>query len=150
MSKGLSPSGRSAFGLSFSEKRGRELVAVSSWTGHGHGLDEFAVSAWTVRGHGQTAVVVADWILGWTDRDCGHCVDATRTEPQLLRGNSWTMRGCCSDVVRQRRGYCAEIAPNISPDAACPVCGNPVEIVWTFAGYSTDTVRTLRDLPPYF
>ena len=54
------------------------------------------------------------------------------------------------DIVRQRRGYYAEIAQDISPDAACRVCGHPVEIVWTFAGYSADIVRTLRDVPPYF
>ena len=94
---------------------------------------------WTARGHGQTAVVGADWIRAWTDHDCGHCVDATRTEPQLLRGHYRTMRGCCPNVVRQRRGYCAEIAPDISPDAACLVS----RYLWTLCGRSPDIRRTL-------
>jgi hypothetical protein len=59
------------------------------------------------------------------------------------------MRECCLDVVRQRRGYCAEIVQDISPDTACPVCGHLAEIVWTFAWNSADTVRILRDLRPY-
>ena len=29
------------------------------------------------------------------------------------------------------------------------MCEHPVEIVWTLAGYSTDTVRTSRDWLPY-
>ena len=54
---------------------------------HGMSLDCDWVRSWTGRGHGQ----FTDWTR--TDRVCGPCVDAVRTE-------AWLSQGHCLDVAR--------------------------------------------------
>ncbi len=114
-------------------------IANSNWKRDGL----CAVADWTRSrtscGHGQ----FTDWTRAWIGRVSGHRVDATRTEPRLSRGHSSTARGCCSDVARHQRRI-------LRGNRVGHLAGHLVVIVWTFARYSADTVRTLRALPPCF
>jgi hypothetical protein len=68
----------------------------------------------------------------------------------LLRGNRPDTVGNCADTVRMLRGCCAEIAPDISPDAACPLCGNCVDVRRIFGGHEClNEVRGEASFPEF-
>lgn len=95
--------------------------------------------------HGLTtatdAAAVMDGTWTWTNPGCSRGldvgVDRLRTrilceryasEPQLLQRPFQAMRGCRPHVAQLRRGYCAEIAWDLPPDAAGPGRGHGATI----------------------
>jgi hypothetical protein len=110
--------------------RGLAAVTYQAWTDRGFGL----VRTWTGHGHGQVAVT--NRTRTWTDRVCGHCVDAAGLE----RGCCVDIPGQCADMPRLLLGYCVEIARTLLAIMRIP-CGCCVAITRKMRRTSRRTPR---------